>query len=493
MFLIANLGFGLQLAYSAPVALSKTLYEKLGISEEKYGFFFTVYSLPNLFMILIGGVLIDILGTGIISVIFCGIAAFSSILTAVAVPHFDIMLMGRFLLGMGGETLLACATTMIPLFYSPSEVPLCMGFLASWFYWGNLTALLVLPEINKIWGLNAALWFVAAVFILEFILNLLLIHYRDRLRWTDQNELKTVGSSTMLKSVSSGSMGMADEEREFEEQQDESPTISVNGDDDIHKNMTKWEEFIDKLSQVKYMLRKLSGRFWLLSVICFVSFYSMFGLAIIGTDVLETKFGYDEQKAAMIMASEAIINGIMPMFTGLLILRVRGRKIQIMIVACALLALGTLLLNITDVYPLPWIILCGMGFAMLNTTLMSCVPLMVEMSIVGTAYGIICTSYNLNIFLFPPILDTIKHRTGSYKIPLAILTFSALLAIVLLVILKMMDMKVPLSESLDSPYSTAGQDPIPDHESLKELDGANNQDDLDNIDEESSINGVLIH
>eukprot|EP01132_Coremiostelium_polycephalum_P004045 gene4045-5063_t len=424
MFLIANLGYGLQLAYSAPVALSRTFYDEIGISETQYGFLFTFYSLPNLFMIIIGGILIDIIGTNKVSTIFCGIACFSTILTVLSIPHFEIIIIGRFFLGMGGETLLACATTMIPLWYASNEVPICMGFLASWFYWGNLTALVVLPAINKSLGFKAAI---------------------DHLRWSNQNQ------ETSKLNV---------QQNENLLNQEESSNSQVDLENQNQKNyhtMSKMQEFKIKLKQIYEMSKKLSARFWLLSVICFIGFYTMFGLAIIGTDVLQNKFGYSEQKSAMIMASEAIINGILPLGTGWVITNIRGRKIQIMILACALLGLGTFFLNVTDVFPLPWIILCGIGFALLNTTLMSCVPLLVEFSIVGTAYGIICTAYNLNIFLFPPILDKIKQSRGNYKIPLALLTGCSVIAIILLIVLKIMDQKVPLSQSLDSPYSTAGE------------------------------------
>ncbi|EFA75317.1 hypothetical protein PPL_11393 [Heterostelium album PN500] len=346
MFLIANLGYGLQLSYSTPVALSQTYFKELKISEEQYGLLFSVYSLPNLIMIIVGGILIDILGTDIISIIFCGIAAFSSIFTVLSMPHFNLMMVGRFLLGMGGETLLACATTMIPLFYSPREVPICMGFLACWFYWGNLTAMLALPTINSIWGFRPALWLVAAVFILEFILNLVLCKFRERLKWSDQ--IDRSASAVSLKHINS-EVSMMSEDRDLQDPDNESPTISLNGEQHVQGAIqSKWEIFVYKLSEVKDMSKRLSKRFWLLALICFISFYTMFGLAIIGTDVLEHKFGYDESKAALIMASEAMVNGILPMFTGMFIQRVRGRKIQLMILACILLGLGTFFLNVTE-------------------------------------------------------------------------------------------------------------------------------------------------
>ncbi|GAM27850.1 hypothetical protein SAMD00019534_110260 [Acytostelium subglobosum LB1] len=500
MFLIANLGYGLQLAYSTPVALSRSYYDILHISDVQYGYLFSIYSLPNLFMIILGGVLIDIMGTGFVSVIFCGVSMLSSVLTALVLPNYGGILAGRFLLGMGGETLLACASTMIPLFYAPSEVPICVGFLACWFYWGNLTALLLLPVIESSFGFKIAIWFVAIVFIVEFGLNLLLVKYREKLRWTDQiDRTSSMVALTKINSVNS----MNTEEKDVDEG---SPAISVISAEEMTGHTpeptSKVGEFLTKLMEVKDMATKLNKRFWLLSVICFISYYCMFGLAIIGTDLLEFKFGFDETTAARIMSAEAIINGFVPMLTGYFIQRVRGRKIQVMMFACTLLGIGITLLNVTDVFPLPWIIIIGLGFALLNTTLMSCVPLLVDISIVGTAYGIICTSYNLNIFLFPPLLGLIKRRTNSYTLPLWFLVLCAVLSFVLLIILKYMDMQEPLSKSLDSPYSTAGMDNpaeqlVDEPATKEENENEPNLDDEELLDSrhnhESSINDAILH
>ncbi|KAF2073681.1 hypothetical protein CYY_004998 [Polysphondylium violaceum] len=494
MYLIANLGFGLQLAYSTPVAISRTLFEEVHISVKQYGFLFTFYSLPNVFMVIVGGILIDIIGTAKISVIFCGIATLASILTASYV-HYGVMVVGRFFLGMGGETLLACATTMVPLFYSPEEVPMCMGLLFSIFYWGNLAALVILPAINKGVGLDASLWFVAVVFMIVFICNLLLIKFKKNLQWettattatTDDNNNNGIEMNKVeliSRESSGGDIMYMEQDLEKHEQVEEDDEVDGAGaeqiaidsnseDSAIHTNFKNVKpsfvsEFVFKFKEIITMTKQLPMRFWLLAVICFFGYATMFGLAIIGTDVLEEKFGYSEQTAGLVMASEAIVNGILPMFTGLLMTKVRGRKIKIMILASFLLGMGTLLLNITDANPLPWIIMCGAGFSLLNTTLMSCVPLMVEMSIVGTGYGIVVTAYNFNVVIFPPILDSIKHSTGSYAIPLAILSVSSLVSIGLLIWLKVIDGKLPVSQSLDSPYSGLQSHPDDDFSPLKE-------------------------
>ncbi|KAN0044701.1 hypothetical protein ACTA71_006220 [Dictyostelium dimigraforme] len=525
IFLIGNLGLCVQFAYSAPPALAESFLHDIGISESQFGLLFTIYSAPNLYMVLLGGILIDIIGPNKISTIFCGVAVISTIISASSLSSYKGLLIGRFILGSGGEMLLSCAATMVPMWFVPKEIPLAMGALYSIIYWGNLASLLVLPRIRASFGLETAFWFIVGVFVFGFILNSLLIKFGKRLTWdkidTNSNtngcgtsELKVkltdgsiseienqngdsgVSTPNFISRVPSSSDDMM--ESEFHDigvdieissdsssasssnDQNDSPRgtmviVTTNSNDNIDKVSTSsvssdqdhdhsniieikqessFGEFIKRVIEIKDQSKKLSKRFWLLSLICFFGYLTMFGFAIIGTDVLKIKFGYDEKKAANYMAAEAIVNSILPIFTGWFIINLRGRKIQIMAFASFLLGLGVLLLNVTNANPLPWIIMCGVGFSFLNTTLMSCVPLLVDMSIVGTAYGIVTTAYNINIMAFPPLLDYVKQSTGSYTISLAILSMSSVITLLLLALLKYWDLQVPLSQSLDSSLTT---------------------------------------
>ncbi|EAL70166.1 hypothetical protein DDB_G0274547 [Dictyostelium discoideum AX4] len=516
-------------------------------------------------MVLLGGILIDIIGPNKISTIFCGVAVISTIISASSLSSYKGLLIGRFILGSGGEMLLSCAATMVPMWFLPNEIPLAMGALYSIIYWGNLASLLVLPRIRASFGLEAAFWFIVGVFIFGFILNSLLIKFGKRLKWdtnTNKNKNKNTNSiSSELKikltnTISSediiiqngdtsngGGSGVStpnfiiripssttttdDMDSEYndigvdiESSSDDSSASSNSGnnsprgaininidkvstssvssadqesDEEINniieiKKESPFREFLNRVIEIKDQSKKLSKRFWLLSLICFFGYLTMFGFAIIGTDVLKIKFGYDEKKAANYMAAEAIVNSILPIFTGWFIINLRGRKIQIMAFASFLLGMGVLLLNVTNANPLPWIIMCGVGFSFLNTTLMSCVPLLVDMSIVGTAYGIVTTAYNINIMAFPPLLDYVKQSTGSYTISLAILSMSSVVTIMLLALLKYWDLQVPLSQSLDSPLTTINNNDL----LIENYDKVIDNDEKDFNEKKFENNGLIL-
>ena len=93
----------------APVA--GLFHDQLGFSFGQIGALNAVYSLPNIGLALVGGVLADRFGASRVAALSTGICFIGSALMAVG-SNFYVMLSGRFLFGVGGETslvaMLAC-------------------------------------------------------------------------------------------------------------------------------------------------------------------------------------------------------------------------------------------------------------------------------------------------------------------------------------------------------------------------------------------------
>ena len=92
-------------AYDAIGPVADLLRTQLGLRQTDIGLLNAVFSLPNIPLALVGGLIIDRLGAAKAAL---GAAAFcfvGSVLTAVGEP-FSIMVTGRLLFGVGEETLL---------------------------------------------------------------------------------------------------------------------------------------------------------------------------------------------------------------------------------------------------------------------------------------------------------------------------------------------------------------------------------------------------
>jgi len=90
-----------------------------------------VYSIPNTFMVLIAGVMIDKLGISFSSIFFISICMVGSLIFAAAfyLPYPLLwLLLGRTVLGFGGESLTVCQQTMLGRWFTGSFLNFAFGF-----------------------------------------------------------------------------------------------------------------------------------------------------------------------------------------------------------------------------------------------------------------------------------------------------------------------------------------------------------------------------
>jgi MFS family permease len=97
----ANLGGYYLIDSIAPIA--DLLHRQLGFSYAQIGTLNAIFSLPNIVLALVGGVLADRYGPAVVAIWATAICFVGAVITAVG-THFWIMVLGRLIFGIGGET-----------------------------------------------------------------------------------------------------------------------------------------------------------------------------------------------------------------------------------------------------------------------------------------------------------------------------------------------------------------------------------------------------
>jgi MFS family permease len=100
-------------------------------------------------------------------------------------------------------------------------------------------------------------------------------------------------------------------------------------------------------------------------------------------------------------------------FAGNLVDRV-GRRASLMVLGSILLIPAHLLLGVTHWNPIPMMVVLGAAFVLVPAAMWPSVPLVVEESRVGTAFGLMTAIQNLGLGLFPLINGWLRDRTGTY-------------------------------------------------------------------------------
>jgi MFS family permease len=307
LFLICFLSFGSYFCYDNPAALASVIQKDMEVSNRQYMLLYSWYSWPNTVLCFFGGYLIDRvfgirMGTLVFSS-FCilGQAIFAS--AALLGPSgFWLMEVGRFVFGLGGESLAVAQNTYSVLWFKGTELNMVFGLQLSFSRVGSTVNMNVMNPIYDAFErsfpdnqdyTNLALSLYVGVFlcIYSFICGVILL-------FTDRRAARILKRSS-----------------------------SESGE-------------VVKLTDVRYF--PLS--YWLITIICVTYYSAVFPFIGVGTIFFLGKFGMTDSSASLVDSIVYLISaGASPLF-GFMV-DATGRNLIYLLVA----VIGTLLSHMLGV------------------------------------------------------------------------------------------------------------------------------------------------
>ena len=168
--LLVSLGMmGNYYIYDSISPLADLLKSQLGFSDSNIGLLNAIYSFPNIIMVLIGGLLIDRIGTRTSVLIFTALIMLGSIVTSIT-GNIWVMSSGRLIFGLGAESMIVAITTIIARWFKGKELSFAFGLNLTVARLGSFLAL-----NSPSWGKNlyeywqSPLWITVAGGIFAFI------------------------------------------------------------------------------------------------------------------------------------------------------------------------------------------------------------------------------------------------------------------------------------------------------------------------------------
>jgi MFS family permease len=137
--------FGNYYAYDSISPLADVLKEQLKFSDVDIGWLNAIYSMPNVIMVLIGGLIIDRIGTKRSTLLFGGICLVGAVVTAWS-GTLSVMAAGRLIFGLGAESLIVAVTTALAQWFRGKELSFAFGI--------NLT----IARLGSFAALNSPTW-----------------------------------------------------------------------------------------------------------------------------------------------------------------------------------------------------------------------------------------------------------------------------------------------------------------------------------------------
>ncbi len=145
LLLISLAMFGNYYIYDSISPLADLLKQQLGFSDSNIGLLNAIYSFPNIIMVLVGGIIIDKIGTRKSVFIFTLLVMLGGLITALW-GNIYTMAAGRLIFGLGAESMIVAITTIVARWFKGKELSFAFGL--------NLTV----ARLGSFMALNAPSW-----------------------------------------------------------------------------------------------------------------------------------------------------------------------------------------------------------------------------------------------------------------------------------------------------------------------------------------------
>ncbi len=337
--------FGNYYVYDALSPLADVLKAQLGFSDSNIGLLQAIYSFPNIFTVLIGGVLIDRIGVRRSTFIF-GVLCFAGAVITVLTPELWIMAAGRLVFGMGAESLIVAVTAAIAKWFKGKELSFAFGI--------NL----LIARAGSFAALNSPTWASAAYssWRLPFLIA------------TGICTLCVIGA--VIYSVM--------EKR-------------------AERMYTLGEASTDKV--VIGDLFKFGGSYWYIVALCIVFYSAIFPFQTFAVKFFIEAHGTTREQGGFLSSILTVFAMFATPLFGLMVDKV-GKRALLMMYGSLLLIPVYLMMAYTHVSLYVPMAMMGVAFSLIPAVMWPSVAYIVDQSKLGTAYGLMTMIQNIGLFGF---------------------------------------------------------------------------------------------
>jgi len=326
--------YGSYYAFDCIGPLAPLLSRQLHFSDSEIGLLQAIYHLPNIVTMLVGGIIIDRIGTKKSMVLF-GVMVFVGLVVTALSPRIAVMATGRFIVGTGAEALAITTNVAVAHWFLRGELSLGTAVRGSVMRFGSLSA-----QTSPTWARGAYIYWQWPLLIAAGL-----------------------GTSCVIGAVLYWILASR-AERRYE--------LGVAA----HEERFAFREIVS-----------FDRSFWLLAALCVAFYGCIFPFQTFGQKLLIDTRSETPQAASLLVGMLPFFSMVgMPLF-GHLVDR-RGKRSLFMMFGSLLLIPVFLMLAYTDVRPAVPMAIMGVAFALVPAVLWPSLAYIVSPSRLGFANGL---------------------------------------------------------------------------------------------------------
>ena len=134
LILVCTVKISQNYIYDIPAGLEQVIIQTLNIDVSRYTILYSIYSWPNIIFTVIGGILVDrILGMRLGLLLFMSVSTIGQLVMALGgfFDMFWLMVVGRFIIGVGGVIALITANAFAAVWFRGKEITFVFALLGT--------------------------------------------------------------------------------------------------------------------------------------------------------------------------------------------------------------------------------------------------------------------------------------------------------------------------------------------------------------------------
>ncbi|MFZ1731502.1 MAG: MFS transporter [Bacteroidota bacterium] len=351
--------FGNYYIYDSISPLADVLSTQLGFSDSNIGMLNAIYSIPNILMVLIGGIIIDRIGTKKSILIFAVLCFVGAAVTASS-GELTMMAAGRLIFGLGAESLIVAVTTSLARWFKGKELSFAFGL--------NLT----IARLGSFAALNSPSWAKPM--------------YAD---W----------QSPLLLSVGAGVICVAAALLYFAQDNYATKRYNLGSTGDTDKVALK-------------DIFKFSTSYWLVVALCITFYSAMFPFQTFAIKFFQHTHGVSRETGGFLSSMLTLFAMIATPLFGLLADKVGKRSLMMMFGSVLIIPVYLMMayLDISLYIPMA---MMGIAFSLVPAVMWPSVTYLVDGSRLGTAYGLMTMIQNIGLAGFNIAIGWANDYSGA--------------------------------------------------------------------------------